>query len=557
MQIRSEQLNPIIGDFDGNISKIIKSLRKAEQDHIDLLVLPELCLCGYPPMDLLERESFLGASEKAAREIIESTRKTGIIFGLPTRNNSIVGRPLFNSAILACDGKVLANVNKTLLPTYDVFDESRYFEPNTSFNVTEFKGVKLGITICEDIWNNRNEFNYHTYQHEPASRLAEAGAKILINISASPFSKNKTAFRKKMLQQHAADLRIPVVFANQVGANTEIIFDGDAMIVDANGTVLERTELFAEGFVDAIWDDQSKLMKPVRNKIAPAKKIDEEIFHALVLGLRDYFEKSGLSKKVILGLSGGIDSALTAVIATEALGRENVMGVTMPSGFSSTGSVTDSELLAKNLGIRLETIPIATLYEQFLQTLSPLFKDQPFNVAEENLQSRTRGVLLMAIANKFGYVLLNTGNKSEMAIGYCTLYGDMAGGLSVISDLYKNEVYSLSNWINDHFYKKEVIPRQTITKEPSAELRPGQKDSDSLPVYDILDGILKAYIEGKKSLQEIVFLGYDVEVAQRILNLVDQNEHKRRQAPPGLRVSTKAFGQGRQLPLVQGWKHRL
>lgn len=555
MRIRSEQLNPIVGDIEGNTEKILNSLKIAERDGAGLLILPEMCLCGYPPLDLLERESFLNKIEKASQKIVQATGNTGLIFGLPTRNPSGKGRPLFNSAILAHEGTIAAKVNKSLLPTYDIFDESRYFEPNTLIEPVEFSGCKLAITICEDIWNNRNEFNYHTYAWEPAAILAEAGAEILINISASPYSRNKPEFRTNMLREHARELKIPLIYSNQVGANTEIIFDGDSMIIAPGGTILERTELFREGYVDAIWDAGKKQIKPVNNRIPEPAGAVQQDFEALVLGLRDYFEKSRLPKKVVLGLSGGIDSALTAVMASEALGPENVTGITMPSEFSSGGSISDSEKLAENLGITIYTLPIGEIYDTFLKTLSPVFKDSPFNNAEENLQSRSRGVLLMAVANKFGMLLLNTGNKSELAVGYCTLYGDMAGGLSVISDLYKTEIYQMSRWLNEHYYQKEIIPGTIITKEPSAELRPDQKDSDSLPPYPVLDGILKAYIEGQKSLEQIIAMGCDAETAQRILNLVDLNEHKRRQAPPGLRVSTKAFGYGRRLPLAQGWKH--
>ncbi|MEX2396804.1 MAG: NAD+ synthase, partial [Balneolales bacterium] len=544
------------GDIDGNAEMILSSLNKAEQDNIELLVLPEMCLCGYPPMDFLERESFLTRIEEASLKIVKATGDTGLIFGLPTRNTS-VGRSLFNSAILAQNGEVVRTVNKTLLPTYDVFDESRYFEPNRQIELTHFKGCKLALTICEDIWSNRNEFNYHTYDREPVIALAGAGADIIINISASPFSKNKPSFRREMLCNHAVKHRIPVVFANQVGANTEMIFDGDSLIIAPDGTIIEHTEMFKVGFVDADWNINTREINPVTNLLPKPTEPDQEVFEALILGLRDYFKKSGLSKQVILGLSGGLDSALTAVLATEALGRENVTAITMPSEFSSGGSISDSQVLADNLGIQLHTLPINDIYESFLKTLEPMFKGTEFNVAEENLQSRSRGVLLMAVANKFGYLLLNTGNKSELAVGYCTLYGDMAGGISVIADLYKTEAYTLSRWLNDSYYQKEIIPPAIINKEPSAELRHGQKDVDSLPPYPVLDGILKAYIEGQKGLKEIVDMGYDPDVTKRILNLVDRNEHKRRQAPPGLRVSTKAFGPGRQLPLAQGWKHEI
>lgn len=553
MKIRIEQLNPIVGDFKGNTALIINAIKNAETDAIDLLVLPELVVCGYPPMDLLEYASFTSAVINATKEIVRSVNQTAVIFGTLTRNESRSGRPLHNSALLAHNGKIIFTQSKTLLPTYDVFDESRYFEPAKSIEPVTFGGIRLGITICEDLWYNYNEKQYHIYDRNPAEILDFKGIDILINVSASPFGKQKPDSRYAMLRKHTELYSVPVIYANQVGANTELIFDGDSMAVDRGGTLTERTQLFKSDFIDVKFEQTSGTLHPITNKLTSPGSINERIFQALTTGLREYLNKTEISNKVILGLSGGIDSALTATIAAEALGRDHVIGVTMPSEFSSVGSVDDSVTLAKNLGITLHQIEIKDLYNTFLKTLHPLFKDTSFNVAEENLQSRTRGMLLMSLSNKFGYMLLNTGNKSEMAVGYCTLYGDMAGGLSLISDLYKTEVYALANWLNESYFQREVIPVNTITKPPSAELRPEQKDSDSLPDYDLLDTILKHYIEDQLSASEIISKGFASDVVKKVVRLVDQSEYKRRQAPPGLRISNKAFGVGRRWPIVQKW----
>lgn len=559
MKIRLVQLNPVVGDIAGNAEKIRMFYTQAAADGVDLVIFPELSICGYPPMDLLERKDFITSIEKHVELLASETRKTALMIGAPVRNPAGRGRPLFNAALLAKNGKVMHITHKILLPTYDVFDEFRYFEPGDGSEPFEMSGIRFGVTICEDIWNNENEVIYHVYDQSPAADQKKSGAEVLINISASPFTRKKPELRAQMLRNHAKELDLPIVYVNQAGANTELIFDGDSMYMDGNGTILSRMPLFEEGFADVELQKENGI---VRATASEPQKADipgpeERLFKALVLGLKDYLRKTSFSGKALLGLSGGIDSALVAVIAAEALGPENVMAVTMPSEFSSAGSVSDSEKLAANLGVNFEEIAVSPLYDGFLKQLQPLFENTEFGVAEENIQSRSRGVLLMAISNKFGHILLNTGNKSEMAVGYCTLYGDMAGGLSVLSDVYKTEVYAICRWLNESYYGKEVIPNDIITKPPSAELRPDQKDSDSLPDYELLDSILLRYIERQMSRDEIIAEVGNDEVVKRVLRLVDLNEYKRRQAAPGLRVSSKAFGSGRRLPIVQQWTNQL
>lgn len=556
MKIRVQQLNQTVGDISGNRDRILDVLDLAGKQGVDLLILPELVTCGYPPMDLLERPYFRDYVYRVNEEIIKKTGNTAILFGTITPNPAQTGRKIFNSAILASDGHKLAEIHKTLLPTYDVFDEFRYFEPNTSWVPVDFMGVKLGVTICEDVWINENEYIYHVYEKNPAKTLREAGASVLINISASPFTRKKPELRLHMLQSHSRDLGMPIFYANQVGANTEIVFDGDSMILDSDGTVCERAALFEEDFIDAELDPMTLTCKPVTGKNLVVERKEERLFRALKGGLRDYLFKLGFSGKVIIGMSGGIDSSLAAVIAAEALGKERVIGVTMPSHFSSGGSISDSAQLAENLGISFKQLPIKQVYDSFLEVLEPEFRDTPFNVAEENIQARIRGVLLMALSNKFGHLVISTGNKSELAVGYCTLYGDMAGGLAVISDLYKTEVYEVSRWLNESYFSREMIPQTILDKPPSAELRPDQKDSDSLPDYDTLDRILKAYIEEQLSGKEIADNGFKSDVVDKVIRMVDLNEYKRRQAAPGLRVSPKAFGVGRRMPIVQQWSNR-
>lgn len=555
MRIRLEQINPVIGDLSGNRDQILQSIRNAEEDGIELLLLPELVTCGYPPMDLLERQVFRDLLYQINDEIVEATGDLTVIFGSITENQSKVGRGMYNSAIIAHKGEEIERVHKALLPTYDVFDDLRYFEPGNEFEPVEVNGVKMGITVCEDIWFNDNDIQYHTYSVNPAEILAEKGAEVIINISASPFNKNKPVTRKNMLQKHAVGLELPLLYVNQVGAQTELVFDGDSMAFDSTGMLVARSKRFVEDILDIELEVKNGSIVPVTDVSEALKNpfIEEAIFEGLILGVKDYLTKTKAAKKVILGLSGGIDSALTAVIAKEALGSDNVIAVTMPSEFSTEGSVSDSEQLAKNLGIKLLEIPIKDIYESFNEALKPEFEGTEFGVAEENLQSRSRGVVLMALANKFGYMLLNTGNKSEMAVGYCTLYGDMAGGLSVISDLYKTEVFEVCKWLNQEYYKKEVIPESIINKPPSAELRPDQKDSDSLPEYGTLDAILKYYIEQQCSREQINDIGFDGDLVDKVIRLVDLNEHKRFQAPPGLKMSAKAFGTGRRWPLAQQW----
>ncbi|MFY0698842.1 MAG: NAD+ synthase [Balneola sp.] len=552
--IRLAQLNPTIGDLIGNKNLITEAIRKASEDKIDILILPELIVCGYPPQDLLERAVFRESCYRINNEVIESTGETAVVFGSISENYG-TGRKIFNSAIVAQNGKEIARVHKALLPTYDVFDDLRYFEPGNEFEPISINGVSFGITVCEDIWFNDNEINYHTYSVNPAEVLADKGAQAIINVSASPFTKTKPVSRVGMLQKHADELNIPLFYVNQVGANTELIFDGDSLALNKDGEIKNRAKRFASTYIDVEFDASTKEVEAVGNtssRLDVPERI-ESMFNGLVLGVQDYLRKSKAAKKVILGLSGGIDSALVAVIAKEALGAENAIAVTMPSEFSSAGSVSDSETLAQNLGIKLHEIAIKSIYDSYLDQLKPVFEGTEFNVAEENLQSRTRGDLLMAMANKFGYMLLNTGNKSETAVGYCTLYGDMAGGLGVISDLYKTEVFEMCKWLNQRYYQKEVIPNSIIEKEPSAELRPDQKDSDSLPDYGTLDAILEYYLEQQLSREEIIDRGCEEKLVDKILRLVDINEHKRYQSAPGLKMSAKAFGSGRRWPVVQGW----
>ncbi|MTI86721.1 MAG: NAD+ synthase [Balneolaceae bacterium] len=554
MHIRLEQLNPTIGDLKGNKTLILDAIQRAEVDGIELLILTELITCGYPPMDLLERKVFRELCYQLNRDIIQATGDTTVIFGSITENLSGTGRTCYNSAIVASNGEEITRVHKALLPTYDVFDDLRYFEPGTDFEPIVIEGIPFGITVCEDIWFNDNEIQYHIYDVNPAEALAEKGAEVIVNISASPFNKDKPVSRKNMLQKHAARLELPLLYVNQAGAQTELIFDGDSMVFDATGRLQTRSHRFKEDCIDLQLDERTRnpeITSGARPIAEPAK--EQVMFEALRLGVKDYLQKSGAANKVVLGLSGGIDSALVCTIAAEALGAENVIAVTMPSQYSSEGSVSDSEKLVHKLGVELLEIPIAPIYDAFKESLSPVFEGTEFNVAEENLQSRSRGDILMAITNKFGYMLLNTSNKSEMAVGYGTLYGDMAGGLGVISDLYKTEVYAMARWLNECYFEKEVIPDAILTKAPSAELRPDQKDSDSLPDYEILDAILESYIEQQQSREQIIRAGLEVETIDRVLRLVDLNEHKRYQAPPGLKVSAKAFGMGRRWPVVQRW----
>lgn len=543
MKIAIAQLNYHIGNFAQNTSKIIEYIDKSKAGGAELVVFTELSVTGYYPHDLLERKEFIEQSYEAVNRISTHCQGIAAIVGAPSINPEPRGKKLFNSAFFMYDGAVRQVVNKSLLPTYDIFDEYRHFEPNKHFSVFDFKGKKLAITICEDLWDEQetqNEFGREKlYQLSPLKELSALKPDLVINISASPFSYNQENWRKNILVKNAIKYQLPIVYANQVGAQTELIFDGGSFYINKDGEIQEELNYFEEDF--RIIDTGASTQN-----LQPKTEYIEKIYQALILGIRDYFGKMGF-KKATLGLSGGIDSALVLVLATEALGKENVRVLLMPSRYSSGHSVDDALQLAQNLGIQHEIIPIQTMVDSFEKSLSGVFANLKSDVTEENIQARTRGILLMAISNKFGNILLNTTNKSECAVGYGTLYGDMNGGLSVLGDVYKTDVFKMANWINrDH----EIIPYNTILKPPSAELRPDQKDSDSLPDYDILDQILFDYIELNLSPDEIIAKGFDENTVLRTVRMVNNNEYKRFQAPPILRISSKAFGFGRRMPLV-------
>ena len=564
MRVRLAQLNPTVGDIQGNTSRIFSQIERARKQGVELLILPELAVCGYPPMDLLNLPEFRDTIYKANETIIDQCSDIALIFGSISPNEQL-GRPCYNSAFVVSNRKLIGIQHKSLLPNYDVFDDVRYFEPATLVEPIELFGVKWGVSVCEDIWQNEN--SYMQYHLNPLSQLHQKGVDIMVNISASPFTKGKINERADMLARRCREYNSPLLYVNQVGAQTELIFDGDSLAIDASGKHIKRAARFREDLFDVECSKSSygfrlKQVKAERSKNLThesgtedtSEALDEAfIFEALRLGIRDYLDKSRLPRKVCLGLSGGIDSALVAALAVEALGKEAVVGITMPSEYSSQGSVADSLQLASSLGIECHQVPIKQMIKAFNSSMEPYFKDTAFGLAEENIQSRIRGSILMAWANKFGSVVLNTGNKSEYAVGYCTLYGDMNGALGVISDLYKSEVYALAAWMNEYYYQREVIPSAILTKAPSAELRPDQKDSDSLPDYATLDAILKEYIEKGKDLSDLVQLGFDVGLVQDILRKVDLSEFKRYQSAPGLKVSDVAFGVGRRRPLVQQW----
>ncbi|MEK7486622.1 MAG: NAD+ synthase [Planctomycetota bacterium] len=542
MKIAIAQMNSCVGDILGNEEKVLQMTTKAKSQNVDLIVFPELCITGYPPKDLLEYRQFTEANLAAVHRIAQKNPDLGIILGHVDFNPHLPGKRSYNCASFLFQGKIQYTQVKTLLPTYDVFDEDRYFQPAEIHQILEFRGERLGIFICEDIWDEYNGI----YRESPANKILSLSPTILLNLSASPFYSGKLEIRHDLVKRLAKRAHCPFVYVNAVGANDAIIFDGNSFVVNAEGEMCETLDAFKE----ALTVVDTCALKPV--PFLSMKPL-EALYQALVLGIREYASKCHF-QSVVIGMSGGIDSALVAVLAVDALGPKNVLGVSMPSAFSSEGSVSDVALIVKNLGIRWETLPIHPLFEQFKQSLHPLFRELPFNVAEENLQARIRGTLLMALSNKFGYLVLSTGNKSEMAVGYCTLYGDMCGGLAVISDLPKTTVYELSHYLNR---EKERIPQNIIQKPPSAELRPNQKDTDSLPEYEILDQILESYIERMKSEDEIVEEGFDRALVRKILKMVDQNEYKRFQSPPGLKVTSKAFGIGRRIPLAKQnrWFH--
>ena len=543
MKITLAQLNPTVGDIRGNLAKVTQTLSQCSKDSPDLVVFPELFLVGYPPRDLLERPSFITRTDEAIRELLEVSQKypqTGIIVGAPQPGQLSTGKGLHNSALLIHQGRLLFTQHKSLLPTYDVFDEARYFDPAAGDPVVEFKDQTLGISICEDAWNDPALWHRPTYSYDPIEVLADKGADLIINIAASPFHRGKEKLRHDIVRSHATKHRIPFVFVNQVGANDELIFDGRSICLDGAGDLMTVLPPFVEQ-VQTISLDRPG----IRDPYVPQEEI-ASVYQALVLGVRDYMAKCGFSS-AILGLSGGIDSAVTCCVAVEAAGAENVVAVTMPGPYSSAGSIEDSRKLADNLGISFEVIPISPAYEAYIQSLKDQFKGREPDITEENFQARIRGNILMALSNKFGHLVLSTGNKSELAVGYCTLYGDMSGGLSVISDVPKTMVYELAGYINR---QNPVIPLEIINKAPSAELRENQTDQDTLPPYDILDQILHLYLDEHRSLQDILQLNFDPKIVKWVIRAVDRNEYKRRQAVPGLKVTTKAFGSGRRMPIA-------
>jgi NAD+ synthase (glutamine-hydrolysing) len=540
MKIALAQISTHIANFDLNKQKIIDYIRVAEAYKADLVVFPELSVCGYPPGDFLGFDSFIDNCESAINEIATHCIKTGVIVGAPYRNTKGKGKKLFNAAYFLHNGTIEKVVFKSLLPNYDIFDEYRYFEPNQEFRLLPFKGHRIALTICEDIWNIHTPF----YTTTPMDELILQHPDLMINISASPFSYNHKKAREEVLRKNALKYRLPVMLVNQVGGQTDIIFDGGSTVIGPNGNIIGQLHLFKE---DLRYFELEEMVTSVihQEEIIPYSKT-ELIYQALIMGIKDYFGKMGF-KKAIIGLSGGIDSAVVLVLLQHALGKTNVKAILLPSMFSSEHSVTDAVKLAKKLDVEYEIIKISDVFNQFEETLKPYFEGTKFNITEENLQSRIRATLLMAFSNKFGNVLINTSNKSEMAVGYGTLYGDMCGGFSVLGDLYKTEVYELAEFINK---QDEIIPADIINKAPSAELKPDQKDTDSLPPYDVLDPILHQYVDLQISGPDIIAMGFVKETVDQVIRMVNANEFKRYQSPPVLRVSDKAFGIGRRMPIV-------
>ena len=543
MKIGIAQINAVIGDFPGNVKRILAAYRECLEHGADVVITPELSLVGYPPRDLVLKSQFVPKCLQALDYLADEIREIPLLVGYVDHHHpSVPGKPFRNAAAWLENGKIQHRIWKTLLPTYDVFDESRYFEPGKKSEPILWKGHRIGITICEDIWTE-DYLQRPLYDRDPVQELAEQGIDLLLNLSASPFHLGKPTLRRSMLGGVSRHARVPVVYCNSIGANDQLVFDGHSIVTDANGGIMAQFPGFEEC-------TQVVDLSRTAEKDAPYDECEPaQLYRALRLGLRDYATKSGFSS-VCLGLSGGIDSALTAAIAADALGPENIHGLTMPSPYSSGGSVDDSLALAKNLGIRCDEVPIRAAFEAIKETMAPLFKGRPEDVTEENMQARIRGLLLMALSNKDNHLLLTTGNKSELSVGYCTIYGDMCGGLAVISDLPKMRVYEISRWINR---EREIIPWNTIDKPPSAELRPDQKDQDTLPPYEILDGILELYVEHQLSADEIISRGYEEATVRWIQRRVDLNEWKRQQAAPGLRVTSKAFGIGRRMPIVQSF----
>lgn len=562
MKIAIAQLNPTIGDLVGNAQQILQAAQRATDRQIQLLLTPELSLCGYPPRDLLLNPSFVAATQATLQQLAQDLPPDlSVLVGTVEPNlqaQQTGGKPLFNSMALLQGGNIQQRFHKRLLPTYDVFDEDRYFAAGQVPNCFELDGLNIGVTICEDLWNDEAFWGQRRYLHNPIADLAAIGVDLTINLSASPYTVGKQKVREAMLGHLARRYDQPIIYANQVGGNDDLIFDGNSVAVNRHGQVVGRAAAFGTDWLELTFDPHLGDLLP--SAIAPAPVHETaEIWQALVLGVRDYARKCGFSK-IVLGLSGGIDSALVAAIAVAALGPDRVLGVLMPSPYSSEHSVQDALALVKNLGIAYEILPIADLMQAFDRTLAPVFGDRQPDITEENLQSRIRGTLLMAIANKLGHLLLSTGNKSEMAVGYCTLYGDMDGGLAAIADVPKMQVYALCQWLNQGGWEaalgpgQAVIPENILTKAPSAELRPDQVDADSLPPYPILDDILARLLEEHQSLEEIVAAGYDAALVQKVATLVDRSEFKRKQAPPGLKITDRAFGTGWRMPIAKRWQ---
>lgn len=566
MKIAIAQLNPTIGDLTGNAQQILEAAQQAATQKVRLLLTPELSLCGYPPRDLLLNPSFVDSMATTLQQLAKDLPpQLAVLVGTVEPNPQAYagGKPLFNSIALLEKGKVQQIFHKRLLPFYDVFDEYRYFEPGLQSNsftidlqaldstISSTNTIKIGVTICEDLWNDEEFWGKRNYAVNPIADLAKLGVNILVNLSASPYSSGKQQVRESMLRHSAIRYQKPIVYANQIGGNDDLLFDGCSVAFSSTGELVYRAAAFETDLIILEFDQEKQDLLPGKIAASPAT-LDEEIWLALVLGVRDYARKCNF-KKVVIGLSGGIDSALVAAIATEALGKENVLGVLMPSPYSSDHSVKDALVLADNLGIKTHTLPIGDLMQSYDYTFESLFAGTEFGIAEENIQSRIRGNLLMAVANKFGYLLLSTGNKSEMSVGYCTLYGDMNGGLAVIADVPKTRVYSICNWLNNRVEMCETIPKNILTKPPSAELKPGQVDQDSLPSYDVLDDILHRLIHEHQGSEQIIKAGHDPIVVKKVMKLVARAEFKRRQAPPGLKITDRAFGTGWRMPIASRW----
>lgn len=542
MKIALLQLNLTVGDLVGNADKIIESVKLSKEKGVELCITSELALLGYPPRDLLLNRTFIQRAGEKIREMAGRLADSpAVLIGTAGFNSSGVGKPLYNTAVLLQQGKIIEKFYKTLLPTYDVFDEDRYFEPSSSQHILELNGLRIGVTICEDIWNDKDFWSSRRYTTDPVEKLTSSEVDCIVNLSASPFTLQKQKIRESMLGQIANKYKVPVLYTNQVGGNDDLIFDGRSCAFDSNGRLIARGKAFLE---DIVIVDLTTCLENISHDDFT---LEAEAWNALVLGTKDYINKCGF-KRALLGLSGGIDSALTAAIAVEAIGKQNVFGVLMPSPFSSNGSIGDSLELSKRLRIKTLTLPINNIMDAFGNTLKDAFTGYPPDITEENIQCRIRGNLLMALSNKYGALLLTTGNKSELAVGYCTIYGDMSGGLAVIADVPKTMVYRLAEWINR--VKGNIIPQETIEKVPSAELRPSQTDQDSLPPYDILDNILYRFIELHKSAEEIVADGFDKNIVQKVLGLVEKAEFKRKQAAPGLKITDRAFGTGWRMPIA-------